>query len=137
MFEFLTHHGLRVYTNDRIEDYVKEKGLESEVLFIAKTTYNDAKVGHFRFSPMPGCCGVVVSHDTHVVPEWRGSGASRHFREIKDLVARELGYSCVVMTTQMHNVPAVKNMFNRGFKVAGTFNNKRTNNLLALGWKHV
>ena len=117
-----------------------EKGLEKEVKFKAvlhKSEETKVTIGSFCFSPMPGCCGVVVSHFTFLEKGFRGTSYSQTFRELKDKVARDLGYSCVIMTTQMENIPAVKNMFKRNFTVAGTFTNKRTGNCLGLGWKRV
>jgi len=91
--------------------------------------------GSFNFSPMPGCCGIVVSHYTLLHAAHRGTIASQQFRVVKRDLARALGYSCIIATTQMQDVRAVKNMFKSGYDIRHTFTNTRTNNLLGIGVK--
>ena len=93
------------------------------------------ELGYFYFSPMPGCCGIVISHDTFLNKNFRGSAVSDPFRKIKNELAKQLGYTVMIATTQMENLPGVGNMMKSGYKIPLTFTNKRTNNLLGLGYK--
>jgi len=110
-----------------------EKGLFSTAHFQFKV--GKLLLGSFRMSPMPGCCGVVISHETHLAPAYRNTGYSDRFREIKEALAKHLGYSVMIATTQMHNLSAVGNMYKSKYNMVDTFNNKRTNNLIGIGIK--
>lgn len=114
-----------------------EKGLHKAADFVLylQTAKEDKKIGKFQFAPMPGCCGIVVSCYTFLNKEYRGTYLSDHFRALKDDLARHLGYSMMVATTQMNSIPAVKNMFKSKYVIPITFENKRTENLLGLGYK--
>lgn len=94
-------------------------------------------IGSFAFSPMPGCCGLVVSHgtwrDKRTIAEF--SKDSDMFRECKTALAKKLGYSAMIATTQMKEVASVLNMVKSGYHIERTFTNKRTSNLLGVGIK--
>lgn len=113
------------------------KGLDKQVNFklyrVSKTSKHE--IGSFSFSPMPGCCGVVVSHFTYLHKDMRGQGLSDAFRQLKEDLAKALGYSMMIATTQMENLPAVGNMMKSKYHMPVTFTNKRTNKLLGLGYK--
>ena len=118
------------------EEYIG-KGLSRETLFYIYNTENPmiASIGRFTFAPMPGCCGIVVSCFTWLHENHRRSSWSPMFRELKEEVAKRLGYSMMIATTQMDNIPAVQNMLKSKYHICRTFNNKRTNHLLGLGYK--
>ena len=123
------------------DDYLltEQKGLDKTIRFKLFRVSNNSEheIGGFSFSPMPGCCGVVVSHETFLTPDNRGTGLSDPFRELKHEFAVALGYSLMIMTTQMKNLPAVGNMMKSGYISPVTFTNKRTGNLIALGYKEI
>lgn len=127
---------------DELNDF-PEKGLESfpeGVCFQLKSKYKlleEKIIGHFYFSPMPGCCGIIVSHHTYLNRDKRSSGFSEPFRNLKEELAKKLGYTRMIATTQMDNVPGVKNMFKSKYRIVDTFTNKRTGNLLGLGIKRL
>ena len=134
-----THNGFTAFSESKNAlqggEEVPEKGLFSEAYFVFKV--GNLVLGSFRMSPMPGCCGVVISHDTHLNPQHRNSGYSDRFRELKEALAKHLGYSVVIATTQMHNLPAVGNMYKSKYNMVDTFKNSRTNNLIGIGIKHL
>ena len=109
------------------------KGLEKETKF--SVFAGDTPIGYFRFSPLPGCCGVVVSHDTFVYEKERKTVASQDFRSSKTELAKLFGYSCMIATTQMMNPASLKNMIKSGYDIKIQFINSRTTNLLGLGVK--
>lgn len=130
--------GYRITKADFICD---DKGLYNSEKFnfeyrlYEKEEYN--RIGGFTFSPMKGCCGIIISSYTWLDPKFRGGFASDAFRKAKEDFARHLGYSIMLATTQMHNIPAVGNMRKSGYKIVKTFSNKRTGNLLGLGIKEL
>jgi len=99
--------------------------------------YNQWVIGQFSFSALPGCCGVVVSHNTRRTGYLYDQNRllSDRFRRIKEAFAEHLGYSVMIATTDMANLPAVGNMFKSNYKIVDTFNNKRTDHLIGIGIK--
>lgn len=141
-FEIKDQYVTWFVTNDEIhEDTAKDgKGLDKQTKFILWSVGNREgsvarEFGQFYFSPMPGCCGVVVSHHTFLNKDSRHSGVSDNFRKIKHELAKALGYTVMLATTQMENLPGVGNMMKSNYKIPLTFTNKRTNNLIGLGYK--
>lgn len=122
------------------EDHEDGKGLFNETRFEFYYLRNQAgskptTLGGFYFSPMPGCCGIVVSHNTFLHIPFRNSNISDKFRQLKTELAKKLGYTIMIATTQMDNLPGVGNMIKSKYKMPVTFINKRTNNLIGLGYK--
>lgn len=118
-------------------EWFEEKGFEETLTFeIFRVSENsEILVGETSFSPFPGCCGIVVSHNTFLTERTRHSGLSNSFRKLKEHIARETGYTKMIATTQMSNIPAVGNFFKSRYRFVETFVNKRTNNLLGIGIK--
>jgi hypothetical protein len=109
------------------------KGLWHTVKFSLYPSWNsDGPLGHFLLAPMPGCCGVVISTDTWIRPERRGQGFSKAMQAAKAHIATLLGYTLMLATIQMENIPELKSALGNGWKVDRTFTNKRTGKLLAV-----
>jgi hypothetical protein len=96
-------------------------------------------LGDFSFAALPGCCGVVVSHDTvrRGLLYEGNKYFSDNFRRIKEAFAKHLGYSVMIATTDMANLPAVGNMFKSNYKIVDTFSNARTDHLIGIGIKRL
>lgn len=124
-------------TNPRLDDTDLSKGLEhiGEAYFNLYSNENKRPVGNFRFSHMPGCCGMVVSHNTFLNRDFRGTMVSDGFRKLKEELAKELGYTMMIATTRMRDEPAVGNFRKSGYEIVRKFVNKRTNNELGIGLK--
>lgn len=114
------------------------KGLHSPVLFkvYRVSTSSRIEIGCTSMAPLPGCCGVVVSFHTYLNALNRHTGLSEEFRKLKRTMAEELGYSLMICTADMSNIPAVGNML-KSYKVVSTFTNKRTGHLIGLGIAHI
>lgn len=94
-------------------------------------------IGAFFFSPMPGCCGVVVSHGSFLNNTERGSNLGEFFHDLKAEVARRLGYTCMLATTRTDNFPEVIGASKKGWKMHEAFTNPRTRNQLVVMEKHL
>jgi hypothetical protein len=135
------YYGYFVRTKDRVDPYAAEKGLTSPAYFEFIQFEVDRPevvtvIGWFRFSTLQGNCGVVVSSDTLLNNGFRGNPLySQKFRDAKEQLVRQLGYSAMIATTQMSNIPAVGNMFKSKYRIVETFTNARTNNLCGIGVK--
>jgi len=128
----------RANNNEDIEELIKdEKGLYKPVHFsLFRLNYmGEAYVGRFTLAPMPGCCGIVISTDTWLEPSARNSGFSDEFRKLKHKLAKDLGYSVMIATTQTKDIPAFKNMLKSNYEIVKVFRNKRTDNDIAIGVK--
>lgn len=118
-------------------DILLEKGFTSTELFrvYLTTIAGDILIGEFQLSPMPGCCAVVISHNSLVKEQYRGTIASQQFREVKTEIAKKAGYTVMIATSKVNDIPASKNMQKSGYRIVSEFTNKRTNNQLHLGVK--
>lgn len=132
-------------------DYL-DKGIQRTICFMVRL-YKDGKrvetpnplypghkgtldrIGHFYFSPMPGCCGVVVSNNTFLQPSYRRSIYSQPFRDLKELAAKSLGYSCMIATGVSEDVASHKNLLKSNYKLVSQFYNNRTGNKLDVAVK--
>ena len=117
------------------------KGLLGSTSFEVEYINHDGtteKFGRFTLAPLPGCCGVVVSIDSYICPYKRGQYyPSRWFHELKAKVAKHFGYSMMLMTTQLRNIPEVVGSTRSGWKIVKTFKNTRTTNELGIGLKEI
>jgi hypothetical protein len=120
------------------EDVIHEKGLQVTTRFEAFFDYEEGKkIGHWYFAPMPGCCGVVVSHSLWLDQGFRGKGYSHPFQQLRELVARKLGYSCIISTILTNNFPEIISSANSGWRLYAPFRNKRTGNEVTFSIKHI
>lgn len=117
--------------------YAGGKGLHSTASFTLSKIVDGkpTPIGHFSLSPLPGCCGTVVSHDTYLISTERGGKLSEPFRKLKTALARHLGYSLMIATSRTDQPASIKNMTKSGYKIGGEFVNRRTGNPIALGLK--
>lgn len=127
--------------NSKNDDYLLEdgKGLcqkEQFTLYLLNSVSGARDIiGRFNFSPMEGCCGIVISSYTELHEDYRKSFVSEPFRKLKTAFAIKLGYSAMIATS-VTNIPAsIKNMEKSGYKIVAGFVNKRTTNHLTLGVK--
>lgn len=118
---------------------IREKGLQKPTHFNFTRSNSGViyHLGSFDFSTLEGCCGVVVSSNSHLEKNYRQSSASDNFRKIKELLANHLGYSLMMATIQTDNIPAMGNLFKSRYKVHETFKNRRTDNVIAIATKKV
>ncbi len=116
----------------------KDDGRPVRFEFSQKTLTGDYNfsIGVCYLQALPGCCGVVVV--SNVWTHSKGNGippSSDVFRECKEKLARDLGYSVMIATNDMSNIPSVCNMLKSKYRYADTFINKRTGHLVGIGIK--
>lgn len=114
------------------------KGLSIDTSFIVQWQQSDKAVtfGRFTLAPMPGCCGVVVSTGSYIEPYQRGQyNPSRWFHSLKAETARHFGYTTMIMTTQLRNIPEVVGASHCGWKFHEFFRNKRTGHDIGIAIK--
>lgn len=122
-----------------IPEDLAEKGITELTQFevYRMTDHSEFKIGQFHLQGMPGCCGVVVSCFAYLSPDNRHTGLSKPFRAIKETVAKKLGYTVMIATSEITNIPAFISMQHSGYEIVKTFTNKRTQHVLAFGIKQI
>lgn len=121
---------------EEADEYQQEKGFETTTEFkLYHIRSEKILIGGFCFTTLPGCCGVVVSSGTWLTEHTKHSGLSNPFRELKEEIAKKCGYSMMIATTDMSKIPSVGNMIKSKYNIFKVFTNKRTNNLLGIGYK--
>lgn len=136
-YEFIINTSVKLEARADVD--LDDKGLNKSTRFrvFRVTDHSEIEIGQTYMSPMPGCCGIVVSHNTSLNSGSRHTGMSDAFRSLKEKMAKELGYGVMIATTQMSNIPAVGNFFKSKYKFVDTFTNPRTHNLIGIGIKKI
>ena|SRR6185312_3115161 len=126
-----------LYTEVPDEVEYQEKGLNGSKQFTVVMGLGGPPtgVGTFTLSPMPGCCGVVVSENSNLDERYRGIWVGKQFHEIKAKVAAYFGYKAMIMTTQLRNFPEVIGAAKAGWSFKHSFRNKRTDNDIGIAIK--
>lgn len=121
------------------DDY-KAKGLQGRTMFDVMWQSHPSilpmPAGSFCLEPMPGCCGVVVSTDSFLNPQYRGALGKR-FHTLKEGVARHFGYRAMLMTTHLRNIPEVVGASKARWKFFHYFRNGRTGNDIGIAVKEI
>lgn len=109
---------------------IPEKGLDKAAHFkvYRETDHSSIEIGSFSFHPFPACCGVVISTNSFIKEDTRGSGLSGPFHRLKELTAKALGYSSMVATCQALNFPQIISGSKNRWKLFAPFRNTRTGN---------
>lgn len=89
-------------------------------------------VAGFSLSPLPGCCGVVISHGAGVDPRYQGKGVGTLMNAMRVDIARLYGYGTMLCTDLVTNTPQRRILARNGWKDVHTFTNPRTDNELAI-----
>lgn len=118
-----------------------DKGLEKSLTLEVRWNRGEAcsmRYGLFTLSPMPGCCGIVVSTESFVDVYWRGRGdSSKMFHKFKAQIAKVFGYKVMIMTTQLRNFPEVIGAAKSNWKFVHAFRNPRTDNDIGIAVKEI
>ena len=99
-------------------------------------TYSSMWQEH-SLSQLPGCCGVVVSHNSYIARDLRGYGLGDYFHKERLKSAKAQGYSCIMATTVSTNLAEIHILEKNGWKKVHEFVNKRTNNTVQVWIKDI
>ena len=120
-------------------DEFKEKGLQGPKRFpcriVSTVAGGGPEIAYFWLNQFPGCCGLVVSTDSWMEPSWRGTKWGKDFHALKSLVAKHYGYTAMIMTTQLRNIPEVVGAAKARWHFCHFFRNKRTDNDIGVAFK--
>lgn len=90
--------------------------------------FGTTTVASFQLYPMINCCGICVSTQAEVAPEYRGRGLGTLLNSLRIDIARYLGYGLLLCTDVDSNEYQRRILKKNGWKDIHTFLNPRTKN---------
>lgn len=91
--------------------------------------FGNKTVGVGYLTPMSGCCGLIISHNSAVSSQWQRKGIGTLINKFRLAVAKELGYSAVICTdTPDKHIANTGLLAKLGWKPLHSFTNRRTMN---------
>jgi GNAT superfamily N-acetyltransferase len=91
----------------------------------------------FTLEQMKGCNGIVISRSVEITPDFRGKGYGSAFCTMRENIAKDFGYSLIVCTIVVGNIPQEKIMAKNGWQKMVQFMNQKTSNNVSLYYKHL
>ena len=94
---------------------------------------NQNYIAGFTLVEQTNCCGILVSTQTFVIPEYALQGIAQQMMPLKEALAREFGYTMLLATVNVSGNPAEVHILEKFRWTRGTeFVNKRTGNTVAI-----
>lgn len=136
------------YKNTQLKA-VLSKGLDKTLTISRETTSCYANLNQtlnqtfswvwvsYSLSPLPGCCGVVVSHNAYVSCNVEGYGLGDYFHKERLGLMKDLGYSCSLCTVTGQNEKQKHILTKNGWNKVDEFVNSRTKNTVEIWTKHL
>jgi len=91
----------------------------------------------FFLSTFPGCCGIMISHNTYVDPIYRKKGISKILQTLKEEIAIETGFSLLLAVDLENSISKDFLPKFKWYEIGKRFKNKRSGNELLLFAKNV
>lgn len=98
--------------------------------------FKDA-IGSFSLTQLPGCCGILVSHNTYIYPIYQGLGINTFLQEIKEDIAKHNGFSTLMATVIDRNPIEMHILEKSGWAKVDSFKNTKTGNTVITYIKHL
>lgn len=95
------------------------------------------RIVDFSLTQMPGCCGILISHNVYVGKSFEGKGVNSFLQGIREKIAKENGYTSLMCTTTSENKAEVHILEKYGWSCVDKFVNKRTGNTVLTYTKKV
>lgn len=95
---------------------------------------NTKEIAGFKLYEMPHCCGILVSCNAYVQPSFRGKRVGTLLNNLRQEIARAMGYTVMICTDIARNTPQRKLLKTNGWKDILEFKNKRTGNTILLSY---
>jgi hypothetical protein len=114
------------YPNDRPEH--SRNRIVIEPLNKEGKKFYEREVCVFSLEQLPGCCGVLISYHVNVRLPYQNKGVNSFLQGIREEIARHNGYTMLMCTTTGDNLHEIHILEKYGWKLADSFNNKRTTN---------
>lgn len=82
----------------------------------------------FSLTQLPGCCGVLVSHNMLIHKDYRNKGVGTFLQGIKEEIAKDNGYTSMLATVVESNKAEIHILEKAGWEPESCFINNRTGN---------
>lgn len=92
--------------------------------------FENKQVGEFTLQSFPSCPAIVIS--LYSVLNDKPWDLGRYFHALKELVAREAGYSKMLATADVTNFKETIGAAKAGWRLGEAFKNSHTNHLITL-----
>ena len=90
----------------------------------------EGPIATFSLQEMPGCCGVLVSYWSEIIPDYRKKGIGTELLTIRMATARAMKYGLLFATVDQSNKVETKLLLDAGWNKLREFRNPRTNNII-------
>ena len=95
-------------------------------------------IAHFQLVQQANCCGILVSTDTWVKDNYQKMGVAQEMMKLKEALAKEFGFSCLLATVNMTGNPAEVHILEKfGWSCVSSFKNSRTTNKVGIFTKNL
>lgn len=85
-------------------------------------------IAHFNLIAMPGCCGILISSGSYVMPEYQNKGIGTILNKMRTEISHLWGYSLLMCTDVADNQHQQKILEKNGWQTLKEFVNNRTRN---------
>ena len=113
-----TIYGILIQIPAKAMFYIKKcaavENIENKYVVIEVAT--KSKIAAFSMTGLPGCCGVCVSHYSHVANRFQGKGLGTLLCGIRKDIAKTMRYSCLLCTDVDDNLPQQRILDRHGWK---------------------
>ena len=93
------------------------------------------RLASWQLVQLPGCCGIVVSTDATIQPDFRRKGWGYIFNQVRQEQAKLMGYGQLLCTVQATNEAEIKILKkNNWHEISGIVNPKTNNKILTYVW---
>lgn len=101
------------------------------------TSVQDLIWARYSLTPLPGCHGVLVSHDSHLTEDKRGYGLGDFFHKERLSIAETALRSCMLCTVESNNEVEKHILQKNNWAKVHEFLNKDTNNTVEIWVKNL
>jgi hypothetical protein len=115
-------------TRCNVESYMSKRYEEGRWV----VTAGHLPIANFSLVGMPGCCGMVVSTGSMIIPNYRGRGLGHILSQMRVQMAWNFRYTVMFCTDVLSNTPQQKILRAGGWNRIWTFRNRRTTNDVSL-----
>jgi len=89
----------------------------------------------FILEELPGCCGVLISHNAWIADEKQGQGLGTIMNNIRIGLASWFKYGRLICTERIDNIAQTRILMKNGWTKESTFTNPKTGHTISL-WSH-
>lgn len=106
--------------------------MDASGLYVIKlfdSTYlREYRLASWRLVQLPGCCGILISTDAQIYPNYQKKGWGKIFNKVRQKQATLMGYGQLMCTVDRKNTAQQKILSSNGWVLRSTMTNPKTSN---------